>query len=404
MQRYNSMGTLNGAGSMQPHPPPAADRRHLPQPGCLHQGGSPHRYPYSIPENIPVGRITGDIPEEVMQPDPNHGAPTPQHQQAYYQRRTAAVRTSTNLPHQGGASSNMGASSPRDSKGRMDASELCSKVQARGNRAVLQQNFRSVHLSSNQQTMQKHVHATTCKRLEPEPGEGCLQSSDLHLSPCRLKESLYDRNGNSTHPVKLNLSSATCRREPVHFADAGFQVKGEDCDESITISDQQNMTSQNPLHLHPTPPTGPRPLTRHLSGSRHQSNANQDVASALPGGVFGLHCSEDSEDNAVFHTGRVQVFEHSGNFDRLACPAVNAPLSESNAASSNRAPVDGGLTPEQIDFDRMLEDDDDGDRSSVMNSATLPSVPQGTGNMAIGDMSSLLSALAEESKFLTSMS
>lgn len=423
MQRYNSMGTLNAAGPMQPHPPPAADRRHLPQQGCLHQGGSPHRYPYSIPENLPVGRITGDIPEEVMQPYPNHGAPTPQHQQSHYQRRTAAVRTSTNLPHQGGASSNMGASSPRDSKGRMDASELCSEVQARGNRAVLQQNFRSAHLSSNQQTMQKHVHAARCKRLEPEPGEGCLQSSNLHLTPCRFKESLYDRNGNSTHPVKLNLPSATCKREPVHFADAGFQ-RGEDCDESITISDQQNMTSQNPLHLHPT---GPRPLTRHLSGSRHPSNANQDVASALPGGVFGLHCSEDSEDNAVFHTGRVQVFEHSGNVDRLACPAVNAPLSESNAASSNRAPADGGSTPEQIDFDRMLEDDDDGDRSSVMsgtlspgllrslsrsssrlttprNSATLPSVPQGTGNMAIGDMSSLLSALAEESKFLTSMS
>ncbi|KAJ4920365.1 hypothetical protein JOQ06_009985 [Pogonophryne albipinna] len=438
MQRYNSMGTLNGAGSMQPHPPPAADRRHLPQQGCLHQDGSPHRYPYSISENIPVGRITGDIPEEeVMQPDPNQahfqGAPNPQHQQSYYQRRMAVVRTNMNLPHQVVASSNMGASSPRDSKvslGQMDASEICSKVQARGNLAVLQQNFRSVHnnLSSNQQMMQKHVNATRCKQLEPEPGEGCLQLSNLNLSPCRFKESLYDRNGNSTYPVKVNLPSATCKQEPVHFADAGFQrvqVKVEDCDEAITISDQQNMTSQNPLHLHPTPPTGPRPLTRHLSGSRHQSNANQDVASALPGGVLGLHCSENSEDNALFHTGQIQVFEHNGNFDHLACPVVNVPLFESNAASSNRVPVDGSLTPEQMDFDCMLEDD--GDHSSVMsgtlspgllqsfsrsssrlttprNSVTLPSVPQGTGNMAIGDMSSLLSALAEESKFLNSMS
>ncbi|KAK1876835.1 Zinc finger protein GLI4 [Dissostichus eleginoides] len=235
MQRYNSMGTLNGAGSMQPQPPPAADRRHLPQQGYLHQDGSPHRYPYSISENIPVGRITGDIPEEdVMQPDPNQahfqGTPNPQHQQSYYQRRMAVVRTNMNLPHQVVASSNMGASSPRDSKvslGQMDASELCSKAQARGNLAVLQQNFRSVHnnLSSNQQMMQNHVNTTRCKQLEP--GEGCLQLSNLNLSPCRFKESLYDRNGNSTYPVKVNLPSATCEQEPVHFADAGFQRAGQ---------------------------------------------------------------------------------------------------------------------------------------------------------------------------------
>ncbi|KAI4785553.1 hypothetical protein KUCAC02_037690 [Chaenocephalus aceratus] len=368
MQRYNSMGTLNGAGI---HAATSTA-------GSRSQTFTPARLP---PSGGDAARTQITVP------------PPPQHQQAYYQRRMAAVRTSTNLPHQGGASSNMGASSPRDSKGRMDASELCSKVQARGNRAVLQQNFRSVHLSSNQQTMQKHVHATTCKRLEPEPGEGCLQSSDLHLSPCRLKESLYDRNGNSTHPVKLNLSSATCRREPVHFADAGFQVKGEDCDESITISDQQNMTSQNPLHLHPTPPTGPRPLTRHLSGSRHQSNANQDVASAYRVAFSDFTAARTLRTMPCSTQGGFKCLSTVGTLTVLLVPAVNAPLSESNAASSNRAPADGGLTPEQIDFDRMLEDDD-GRRSLQPGRATWRSE----------DMSSLLSALAEESKFLTSMS
>ncbi|KAK5847454.1 hypothetical protein PBY51_016578 [Eleginops maclovinus] len=69
MQRYNSVGALTGAGAMQPRPPPAADRRHGPQQGCLRPDGGPHRYPYSSSENIPIGRITGDIPEEdVMQP------------------------------------------------------------------------------------------------------------------------------------------------------------------------------------------------------------------------------------------------------------------------------------------------------------------------------------------------
>ncbi|GLD61470.1 zinc finger protein GLI2-like protein [Lates japonicus] len=70
---------------------------------------------------------------------------------------------------------------------------------------------------------------------------------------------------------------------------------------------------------------------------------------------------------------------------------------------------------------------DDGDHSSLMsgtlspgllqslsqsssrlttprNSVTLASVPAGIGNMAIGDMNSMLTALAEESKFLNMIS
>ncbi|KAK5847455.1 hypothetical protein PBY51_016579 [Eleginops maclovinus] len=295
----------------------------------------------------------------------------------------------------------------------MDASKNCSRLQDRGNLAVLQQNqnFVSVHnnLSPNQQLMQNQVNTT---RLNTEPGAIGFQSS--HLSQCRLNRGVptYDGNGEG------NMLTATCKQEPVdmHFADAGFQpvqVKVEDCDESIMSSDQQNccMNSQNPLRLQPMPPTGPRPLTRHL-----------DVASAL------LHCSENWEDHALFYSGQIQVFGHNGNFD-LVCPVVNVPPFESTAVSLDpgtaRAPVDCSVAPAQIDFDCMLEDDDD--HSSVMsgtlspgllqslsrsssrlttprNSATLPSVPAGTGNMAIGDMSSLLSALAEESRFLNAMS
>ncbi|XP_029303310.1 zinc finger protein GLI2-like [Cottoperca gobio] len=494
MQRYNSMGTLSGAVTMQPHLPPAADRQHLSQKPDV----SPHRYPYSlrppsISENITMRMITGDIPEEdVMLPDlstDNRGSTNQQdfqgtpnlQQHSYYQRRMAVVNTNMNLQHQVLAPSSMGpgqqrSSSPRDSKanllaqwnkassGPMDASQHYSKLQARGNLAVLQQNQNvgSFHNSINQQMIQNLVNTTQqrCKQLNTEPGangfqqQRCPQSSNLNealSSPYRFNKGIspYDRNGN-TYP---QCNSPTCKQEPadtepvdMHFADAGFQpvqVKIEDCDVSIMISDQQNcdMTSQNPLqtgnqsHLQPVPPTGPTPLNRHLSGpkavqqTRHQSNATPDVASKLPSGVLGLQCSDNSDDNALYYTGRIQVFEPNRNLEHHVSP-VNAPPFESDAASPSSGnkptPVDCNAVLEQpqIDFDCML---DDGDHSSVMsgtlspgllqslsqsssrlttprNSATLPSLPAGTGNMAIGDMSSLLTALAEESKFLSSMS
>ncbi|KAK5921380.1 hypothetical protein CgunFtcFv8_025089 [Champsocephalus gunnari] len=105
----------------------------------------------------------------------------------------------------------------------------------------------------------------------------------------------------------------------------------------------------------------------------------------------------------------------------MASPGVNH-VSSSTVDSSTGG--SGGTEHAQIDFDTML---DDGDHSSLMsgtlspgllqslsqsssrlttprNSVTLPSVPAGIGNMAIGDMNSMLTALAEESKILNMMS
>ncbi|XP_044043606.1 zinc finger protein GLI4-like isoform X1 [Siniperca chuatsi] len=474
MQRYNSMGTLSGGVTMQPHPPPAADR----QQGCLRSDGSLHRYPYSlrppsILENVTMEMITSDISdpkEDLMLPDLStdnrdstnrvstiqqdfQGNPNFQ-QQSYYQRRMAVVNTKVSLGH-------------------MDASQHYSKLQVRGNLAVLQQNqnFGSFHnnLSCNQQMIQNFIKTTQqrCKQLNTEPGANCFQqqrfqqSSNLNeaiSSQYRFNEDIspYDKNGNNTDPpcnnttaVSGRILSPTCKQEPddmdtvdMHFADAGFQpvqVKIEDRDGSIMISDQQNcnMTTQNPLqtgnqsHLQPRPPTEPKSLNRHHSG--HPSNANPDVASKLPSnGVLGLHCSDNSDDNAMYYTGQIQVFEPNGNLDHHVSPVVNVPPFENDAVSSssgnNQASrtvdCNAALEQAQIDFDSML---DDGDHSSLMsgtlspgllqsfsqsssrlttprNSVTLPSVPVATGNMAIGDMSSLLTALAEENKFLNLMS
>ncbi|TMS11503.1 Zinc finger protein GLI2 [Larimichthys crocea] len=492
MQRYNSMGTLSGGVSMQPHPPPAADRQHLSQQGCPRQNGSPYRHPYSlrppsISENVTMDMMAGDIPEEdLMLPDLStnrvsinqdfQGTPNLQ-QQSRYQRRMAVVNTEMNLPSQVLATSSMSPgqqrqmcpSSPRDSKannvslGPMEASQHYSKLQVRGNLAVLQQNqnFGSFHNNSNQQMIQNLVNSTQqiCKKLNPEPGANCFQqqrfqqSSNLNdgiSSQYRFNGGIspYDTNGNSTYPacnntaaVSGSMLSPTCKQEPVdmeivgmHIADAGFQpvqVKIEDCDGPVMISDQQNCNMQtgNQSHLQPRPPTVPKSLNRHPSGpkvmqqTRHPSNANLEVT---------LHCSDSSDDNAVYYTGQIQVFEPNGTLDHHVSPVVTVPPFEIDAVSpssgnnqaSRTVDCNAALEQAQIDFDSML---DDGDHSSLMsgtlspgllqslsqsssrlttprNSVTLPSVPVATGNMAIGDMSSLLTALAEESKFLNLMS
>ncbi|XP_042260353.1 zinc finger protein GLI2-like isoform X1 [Thunnus maccoyii] len=512
MQRYSSMGRLSGG--MQPHPPPAADRQHLSQQTCLRSDGSLLRYPYSlqppsISENVTMETMTNDIPEEdLMLPgdmvqhlktengDTANRVLThqdfqgnPLQQQSYYQRRMAIVDTNMNPPTlldtsgmSPGQQRQMCPSSPRGSKanlsvpwnkdslGLVDVAQHHSKLQARGNLAVLQQNqnFGSFHnnLSSNQQMIQNLANTQQrCKQPNTEPGANCFQqqrfqqSSNLNeaiSSQYRFKEGIspYDKNGNTTYPpcnntAAVNGDMLSCKQEPVdmHFADAGFQpvqIKIEDCEGSILISDQQNckMPSQNPLqtgsqsHLQPRPPIEPKSLNRHLSRpkiapqTRHPSYANPDATPNLSNsGVIGLHCGNNSDDNALYYTGQIQVFESNGNLDHHV---VDVPTFENDGASpssgASQAPrtVDSNAVLEQaqIDFDSML---DDGDHSSLMsgtlspgllqslsrsssrlttprNSVTLPSVPAGTGNMAIGDMSSLLSALAEESKFLNLMS
>ncbi|KAM9334190.1 zinc finger protein GLI2-like [Symphorus nematophorus] len=493
MQRYNSMGTLSRGATMQPHPPPAGHRQQLSQQGCLQSDASPHRYPFnlrppSISENITMERLTGDIPEEdLMLPDirePTNqqdfqGDPNLQ-QQSYHQRRMAIVNINLSnqvLDNSSITPGQMCPSSPRDSKanfpvqwskvssGPMDSSQHYSKLQVQGNLAVFQQNqnFGSFHnkLSSNQQMIQNVVNATQqrCKQLNTENFQlqRFQQSSNINEginSQCRFTEGIsrYDKNGNTSYPPCNNTAavngstlSATCKQEPadmetvdLHFADAGFQpvqVKIEDFDGPIMISDQQNcnITSQNPLqtgnqsHLQPRPPTAPKSLNRHLSGPKVKHPSNASPGSKFPGGeALGPH----SDDKALYYTGQIQVFEPSGNMDHHVSPVVNVPpfdaASPSSAENQASRTVDcsPALEQAQIDFDSIL---DDGDHSSLMsgtlspgllqslsqnssrlttprNSVTLPSVPAATGNMAIGDMSSLLTALAEESKFFNLMS
>ncbi|XP_056157561.1 zinc finger protein GLI2-like [Lampris incognitus] len=342
-----------------------------------------------------------------------------------------------------------------------------SKPQFRGNLTIFQQNqnFGSFHsnLSSNQQAVEKLEYATQQRHqshstdtqtnfLQQQRFEQISNLNEPNSSQCRFDQriGLYDANGNSTHRlschnmsrVSAGMQSPSCKQQTMqtadtHYNDLGAQsvvIKLEDCDESHVVSHQQNMTSQHPKQcknqglLQPRPPTRPKSLTRHHSGQNTmpqmgiaQSNPNPDTMTNMSADrVVGQHCNGNSEDNAVYYTGQIQVFETNGNMDHHLSPVVDVSQlvpggTENNVMASPRM---------QIDFDSML---DDGDHSSLMsgtlspgllqnlsqnssrlttprNSVTLPSVPAGTGNMAIGDMSSLLSTLAEESQFLNLMS
>ncbi|KAJ8388384.1 hypothetical protein AAFF_G00134100 [Aldrovandia affinis] len=210
--------------------------------------------------------------------------------------------------------------------------------------------------------------------------------------------------------------------------------------------------------IQPRPPAEPKVLIRQHSAPMHPAGYPQssfspgystsEASPKRPSGSGRLRADASGEDDTMFYTGQIHTLEPNGTFEPLAphsagtahasaqqCPAEGA-LSWAAAAVAMASPgveqvsstVDSssqGLEHAQIDFDAML---DDGDHSSLMsgtlspsvlqslsqnssrlttprNSVTLlPPVPAGVGNMAIGDMSSMLTALAEESRFLNMMS
>ncbi|XP_041937321.1 zinc finger protein GLI2-like [Alosa sapidissima] len=193
--------------------------------------------------------------------------------------------------------------------------------------------------------------------------------------------------------------------------------------------------------VQPRPPTEPKTSSQRLSGPSTMQQpgfpqstfspaySSSEASPKKPGMI--THNTTDANDNAMFYTGQIHMFESDNlNLQTSSCTRDNPDDSLVTMASPGTNQVSStvdsthGLEQPQIDFDTML---DDGDHSSLMsgtispsilqnlsqnssrlttprNSVTLPSVPAGVGNMAIGDMSSMLSALAEESKFLNMMS
>lgn len=222
-------------------------------------------------------------------------------------------------------------------------------------------------------------------------------------------------------------------------------------------SQQQDVNTGNRVGMQPRPPMEPKSMSsRQHSGSRSMMQQNRFPQSDLhhntneaspkrPGGTAahtGGHNRDSNSNASMFYAGQIQMFEPNNNHNvsfnspmspfmgqtpggttvTMASPGVNQVTSTVDSSGSSGSI--SGVEHAQIDFDAML---DDGDHSSLMsgtlspglltslsqnssrlttprNSVTLASVPAGIGNMAIGDMNSMLTALAEESKFLNMMS
>ncbi|XP_006736023.1 zinc finger protein GLI2, partial [Leptonychotes weddellii] len=161
-------------------------------------------------------------------------------------------------------------------------------------------------------------------------------------------------------------------------------------------------------------------------GSRPPQPPPQDTAGA-------------QDHSMLYYYGQIHMYEQDGGLENhvgcqvmrpqppqpQACPdSIQPQPLPSPGVNQVSSTVDSQLLEApQIDFDAIM---DDGDHSSLLsgalspsllhslsqsssclttprNSLTLPSIPTGISNMAVGDMSSMLTSLAEESKFLNMM-
>lgn len=238
-------------------------------------------------------------------------------------------------------------------------------------------------------------------------------------------------------------------------ADVSSHVNPVDQQQNYNILSQQHHIHNGArVMLQPHPPTEPK-LTRQPTASSmmqpfriakptdlspSRGNETSEASPKRPSVSVVHNSNSQNPDSGVFYTGQIHMFEPTSvNYDTPMSPcASQAPPSNNaesitmaspgvNQVSSSTVDSTGGsgaTEHAQIDFDTML---DDGDHSSLMsgtlspgllqslsqsssrlttprNSVTLASVPTGIGNMAIGDMNSMLTALAEESKFLNMMS
>ncbi|XP_017259693.2 zinc finger protein GLI2-like [Kryptolebias marmoratus] len=402
LQRFGSMGSLSRGVTMQPYPPPAD--RHLSQPS-LHR--HPHNLrPPSISENIPMETRANGTGDATSQVEFQGGLNV--------QRRMDVVNLNTSQsPGQ-----QTWDSAPREQwdtavPGLMEDTQQYSKLEVRGNLAVLQQNqnFGPFSPTAEQQMVEKlsNREQQRCFQLSSESVQNLFQQpfnlNDAAKPEYRFYEGTpsFDRNGN----LPCGNMVPSCKQEPADMDFTEFepvQVKPENCDASVLLLDQQNcnMTgNQNRLQ----PRTEP--------GSVRQT----DEGSGLP-------CRP--EDNVLYYTGQIQVFEPNRNLG-FHVSNVGNPFKHTAAApgsTENQPDRTSGPEQTQIDFDSLLND---GDHSSLVsgtlspgllqrfsqsssrlttprNSVTLPLMPARPGNMAVGDMSSLLTSLTEENKFLNLIS
>lgn len=348
------------------------------------------------------------------------------------------------------------------SSGTVDSSDKLTKQQhpLRGNLAVVQQrhNFSSLQpghgLSGNQQVLpmsqnmsiQAYTNQNGQRQMGQQQQRQCTNLGEQMSPQQGFGQESIPISGSTS--MRANRNGMAASELPSYRARTDGYPHVNQADGYHTVLQQPNVPNGGRGLIQPRPPTEPR--TRH-AGSVVQLNRipkmemspcrgsnNSEASPKRPTGSI-VHHSENP-NSAVFYTGQIHMFEPA-SFDAPMSPcAPQAPQANTTNAPANMASpgvnqvssstadssTNGSGTAEhaQIDFDTML---DDGDHSSLMsgtlspgllqslsqnssrlttprNSVTLASVPAGIGNMAIGDMNSMLTALAEESKYLNMIS
>lgn len=308
-------------------------------------------------------------------------------------------------------------------------------------------NQRLANITHQQHQQQRQSNnATFSEQMSPQQGFGQEAVPNCISANTSMR---------STHISMTDAEPFRARTQ----ADGYSHVNQVDQQQNYSIISQQQQ--QHQIHngargmLQPRPPAEPRSIARHQTGSSmlqpnripkstDLSPGRGDTSEASPkrpSGSAAHNSRSENPNSAVFYTGQAHMLEPtSASFDTPMSPCAREAPACTNIAAANMASpgvnqvssstVDtstggsGSTEHAQIDFDTML---DDGDHSSLMsgtlspgllqslsqsssrlttprNSVTLASVPAGIGNMAIGDMNSMLTALAEENKFLNMIS
>ncbi|XP_053732941.1 zinc finger protein GLI2a isoform X2 [Synchiropus splendidus] len=301
----------------------------------------------------------------------------------------------------------------------------------RGNLAVVQQRHSFASLAAHGLTSNQQV-APMSQNL---PAQGHLDQGGLRVSNLSLPQqprhpSLCQQTspqqgvGQETLPDALSGSGRPLRASAGSHDLQGCRERGQAaaCSHGAVMSHSVQHGCGGAMQ--PRPPGEPRSRQgtgagRGPKSSELRSSVAQLTSEASPKRPAGSELGHS--ESRLFYQAQVQVYEASavGQADMSPRAGQGASPGVDHVSSST-----ADSEQVQMDFDSML---DDGEHSSLMsgtlspgllhslsqnssrlttprNSVALASLPAGMGNMAIGDMSSMLTALAEESKFLNMMS
>ncbi|XP_072114799.1 zinc finger protein GLI2a isoform X1 [Mobula birostris] len=272
-----------------------------------------------------------------------------------------------------------------------------------------------MHLAS-QQSYGSHVQSGRNPDCASFGVHGVLSQTNSHISP--NQQNFSQQGQNVMNSVGHNLSRGMMQPHPPQSSNASVRQHG--------LINSVNMQQQSYLQ---------RPLQMNGMGPSH---GHSEVSQSQPSNQLSMQsqqCHTDGPNsNLMFYSGQIHMYEQNGNYTgQMDCAiqqqqhmsSVKATTMSSPGTNQVSSTVNShSLDQAQIDFDAIM---DDGDHSSLMsgtlspsllqnlsqnssrlttprNSLTLQPIPAGLTNMAIGDMSSMLTTLAEENKFLNMMS